>query len=370
MSYLDIVFYIFLIVVFIQVSYYLIIFRRFAFSKSEKQKSKNIAVSVIICAKNEAENLQKYIPLIANQDYPEFEIVLINDASLDNSLEVMEDLAKKFNTIKIVDVKNNEAFWANKKYALTLGIKAAKHDFLLLTDADCKPVSKHWIKEMSSHFNNNKTIVLGYGGYKKIKNSFLNKLIRFETVLTAIQYFSFAKIGIPYMGVGRNLAYRKDEFFKVNGFVDHMNINSGDDDLFINRVATKQNTALCYEPESFTISVPKQSFSKWFKQKRRHVSTASRYNLIHRLLLAEFFSSQILFWILGVFLLIMNFKLYLVLSLFIFIIAIKYLIIGFSSRKLNEPDLVILTPILELFLIFFQFSIFITNLISKPKHWK
>ncbi len=370
MGYLDIAFYIFLIVVIIQVAYYLIIFRRFAFSNPEKQKSKNIAVSVIICAKNESDNLKQFIPLIANQDFPQFEIVMINDASSDNSLEVMEDLAKKYNNIKIVDVKNNEAFWANKKFALTLGIKVAKYDYLLFTDADCKPISKHWIKEISSNFSNDKTIVLGYGGYKKIKNSFLNKLIRFETIFTAIQYFSFAKFGIPYMGVGRNLAYRKDEFYKVNGFVDHMNINSGDDDLFINHVATKSNTALCYTPNSFTVSPAKTSFSQWFKQKRRHVTTANHYKLIHKLLLAEFYSSQILFWSLGVFLMAMKFKLYLVLSLFIFIILLKYLIIGFSSRKLNEPDLIILTPILEIFLIFFQFSIFIANLISKPTHWK
>ncbi len=370
MGYLDIVYYIFLVVVIIQVAYYLIIFRIFAFSKPEKQTSKNIAVSVIICAKNEADNLKQFIPLIANQEFSDFEIVLINDASVDNSLKVMEELAQKYNKIKIVDVKNNEAFWANKKYALTLGIKVAKHDYLLFTDADCKPISKYWIKEMSSHFTNEKTVILGYGGYDKVKNSFLNKLIRYETIFTAIQYFSFAKFGIPYMGVGRNLAYRKDEFYEVNGFVDHMNINSGDDDLFVNNVATKDNTALCYTPNSFTKSIPKQTFLQWFKQKRRHVSTANRYKLLHKLLLAEFYSSQILFWSLGVFLLVMNFKFYVVVSLFLLIIAIKYIIIGFSSKKLNEPDLIILAPVLELFLIFFQFSIFINNLISKPAHWK
>ncbi|MBT8394757.1 MAG: glycosyltransferase, partial [Bacteroidia bacterium] len=234
MTYLDIIFYIFLIVVFIQLSYYLLIFGKFAFGKMQKSKPKNIAVSVLVCAKNEAQNLHKFVPLIAKQDYPDFEIVLINDASTDNSLAIMEDLAAKHNNINIVDVKNNEAFWANKKYALTLGIKAAKNDYLLFTDADCKPTSKHWIKEMSSQFSNEKTIVLGYGGHSKIKKSVLNKLIRYETMLTAIQYFSFTKFGIPYMGVGRNLAYRKDVFYKVNGFVDHMDINSGDDDLFIN----------------------------------------------------------------------------------------------------------------------------------------
>lgn len=370
MGILDIVFYIFLLVVCIQVAYYLIIFQRFAFSKPQSNTSKNIAVSVIICAKNEAENLKQYIPLIANQDYKDFEIVLVNDASIDNTLEVMEKLSEKHINIKIVDVENNEAFWANKKYALTLGIKAAKHDYLIFTDADCKPVSKYWIKEITSSFTSQKTIVLGYGGYDKVKNSFLNKLIRFETLLTALQYFSYAKFRLPYMGVGRNLAYRKDEFYKVNGFVDHMDINSGDDDLFINNVANKENTAVCYTPFSFTKSLPKTTFRAWFKQKRRHVSTAKRYKLIHKLLLAEFYSSQILFWVLGIILLTLQFKLYVVLTVFAFTILIKYLVIGFSAKKLNETDLILLYPFLELFLIFFQFSIFIANLISKPKHWK
>ncbi len=370
MSILDIVFYAFLLLVIIQIAYYLIVFQKFAFSKPEGKTQKNIAISVIICAKNEAEHLKDFVPAIANQEYPSFEIVLVNDASVDNSLDVMEELARSYNNINVIDVKSNEAFWANKKYALTLGIKASKNDYLIFTDADCRPVSKYWIKEISSHFSNKKTIVLGYGGYKKIKNSLLNKLVRFETLLTAIQYFSYAKFGSPYMGVGRNLAYRKDEFFKVNGFIEHMDINSGDDDLLINSIATIHNTDVCYSPNSFTRSIPKTTFKDWYKQKRRHVSTAKRYKLIHKLLLAEFYSSQILFWVLGILLLALQFKLYIVVSAFVITIAIKYLIIGFSAKKLNETDLIIFYPFLELFLVFFQFFIFIANLISKPKHWK
>ena len=161
-----------------------------------------------------------------------------------------------------------------------------------------------------------------------------------------------------------------DEFYKINGFIDHMNINSGDDDLFINAVANKNNTALCYSPNSFTKSVPKLSFMALFIQKRRHISTAKRYKLIHKLLLAEFYSTQILFWILSILLLVLNFKLTVVLPLIIFMIIIKYIIVGFASKKLNETDLIIFTPFLELFLIFIQFSIFISNLVSKPKYWK
>ena len=194
MAFLDVVFYTFTVVVFIQVIFYIFIFGKFAFLKAPKNTYKNRSISVIICAKNEAENLKKILPYILEQDYPNFEVVLINDASHDDTLKVMESFSVKHQNIKIVDAKNTEAFWGNKKYALKLGIKASKHDYLLFTDADCKPFSKYWIKEMSSHFSDTKNIVLGYGAYSNNSKTFLNKLIRFETLITAIHYFSFANL--------------------------------------------------------------------------------------------------------------------------------------------------------------------------------
>jgi glycosyltransferase involved in cell wall biosynthesis len=370
MAFLDLIFYLFIIVVFIQVIFYLFFFGRFAFIKPKENTSKHYPVSIIICAKNEAENLKKFLPSIISQNYPDFEIVLINDASCDDTLEVMETFSKKYSNIKIVDVKNNEAFWASKKYALTLGIKASKNNYLLFTDADCKLVSNDWIKQMYSHFSSKKTIILGYGAYSKVKNSFLNKLIRFETLITAIQYFSFAKLGMPYMGVGRNLAYTKNEFFNASGFMNHMKVRSGDDDLFINQIANKNNTAICFTKDSFTESKPETTFKNWFKQKRRHVSTAKHYKLKHKILLALFYLSQFYFWALSIILLTIVYKPLIVISLCLFRFIIQYAIIGFSAKKLNEIDLIFLLPFLEIFLIISQLTIFISNLISKPNHWK
>lgn len=371
MTFLDVLFYAFAVVVFIQVILYVFFFGKFAFIKPSKRLfNKDIPISIIICAKNEAENLKSFLPSILSQQYSNFEIVLINDASYDETLEVMEHFAEMYQNIKIVNVKNNEAFWGNKKYALTLGIKASKYNHLLFTDADCKPVSKYWIQEMSNHFSNEKNIVLGYGAYFKTKKSFLNKLIRFETLMTAIHYFSFAELGLPYMGVGRNLGYAKQEFFKANGFISHIKVRSGDDDLFINQIATKENTAICVNPYSFTESNPKTTFKDWFKQKRRHVSTAKFYKLKHKILLASIYISNLLFWLLGIFLILFLFHWPLVLGLILFRIIIQYTIIGISGKKLNENDLLIYTPILEVFLISFQLAIFINNLFSKTNHWK
>src|SRR5690606_20033884 len=185
----------------------------YTFSKVEiSTKKVSFPVSVIICAKNEAENLQKNIPHILAQNYPDFELVLINDASSDETLDVIKSFAEQDPRVKYVDVVNNEAFWANKKYSLTLGIKKAKNNYLLFADADCRPDSANWIQEMAGRFTNKKELILGYSPYES-KPSLLNLLIRFETVMTAIQYFSFAKTGSPYMGVGRNLAYTNKLFY-------------------------------------------------------------------------------------------------------------------------------------------------------------
>jgi glycosyltransferase involved in cell wall biosynthesis len=367
---LILILYFFIAVVAIQLSFYLGVFGKFAFAKAQKATPKKISISVIVCAKNEEENLANFIPLLAEQDYPDFEIILIDDASSDNTLEVLEGFEKQYPNIRLVKVQNNEAFWGNKKYAMTLGIKTAKKEYLLFTDADCYPTSKEWITAMSSQFTMQKTIVLGYGGYEKIQKSFLNKLIRFETILTAIQYFSWAKAGLPYMGVGRNLAYKKEEFFNVNGFISHIQVRSGDDDLFINEAAFGKNTTISCTPESFTYSKPKTTFKDWITQKRRHIATANHYKKFDKLQLGTFYCSQLLFILLPIVLLSFQFQWVFVLGL----VAVRYLgawiVVGFSAGKLKENDLKYWFPVMELVLIFTQINIFIKNIFSKPVHWK
>jgi glycosyltransferase involved in cell wall biosynthesis len=368
----EILFYSFVIVILIQIIFYSFIFGNFSFQKEGKWSvnKPTYPISVIICAKNEAKNLKNHLPLILEQDYPKFEIILINDSSTDKTLKVMERFKTDHDNIKIVDVKNIEAFWGNKKYALTLGIKASTYNHLLFTDADCKPLSKHWINEMSGHFSNNKSIVIGYGGYKKEPKSFLNKLIRFETLMTAVQYFSFAKMGQPYMAVGRNLAYTKPVFFGTRGFMKHMTIKSGDDDLFVNEVATAENTALCMAKVGFTESIPKSTYAEWLSQKRRHITTAKHYKTKHKSSLALFYVSQLFFFVFAI-VLISSFLYW---QIVIGLIVLRYILIFVSltlaSKKLNEKDLIPYFPLLELFLVITQISIFIKNLTSKPNHWK
>jgi len=359
----------FILVSLVNLTYFLS-FIPFTTSGLNNKPHPKVPVSVIICAKNEEENLTNFLPSILEQDYPNFEIIIINDASSDHTLDIIEDFQKLDPRIQIVNVQNNETFWANKKYALTLGIKKAKYKHLLFTDADCAPQSNKWIKEMSRNFQPGNTIVLGYGGYFQHTGSFLNKLIRFETLLTAIQYFSYAHLGSPYMGVGRNLAYTSKQFYDLKGFANHLHLRSGDDDLFVNEAATSNNTAICIHPDSFTRSVPKSNFSEWFRQKKRHVSVAGYYKSKHKILLSAFYIFRLSFWLLFTVLLILQIYPKIVLG----ILGLKLITEAFiyikTAKKLNEKDVVWFFPLFDLFLIFLQLVIFISNLISKPKHWK
>lgn len=365
---LTVLFYILVAATSIQIIYYLC----FSSILSRKTKTNNsgtdLPISVLICAKNEAHNLKEFLPSILAQKYSNFEIVLINDASTDTTLEVMEQFRNKNSNIKIVDIKNIEAFWGNKKYALTLGIKAATHEHLLFTDADCKPKSNRWIQEMTSQFSTDKTIVLGYGKYES-KKTFVNLLVRFETLLTALQYFTYSKLGSPYMGVGRNLGYTKSEFFKTNGFISHMNVKSGDDDLFIQEAATRSNTTFTINPDSYTISNPPLTFKEWFRQKRRHVSTASYYKFKHKFFLGLFFISKFTFYTLTL-LLYFLFSWKMITPVVAFYFITFYIVLGITAKKFEEKKLILFLPFLEISLLIFQFSIFISNTFSKPTHWK
>jgi len=357
-------------IVVLQIAYYLAFLMAYASKPSSAVLGNGkLGMSIIVCAKNESDNLKKNIPLLLNQDHSNFELVLVNDGSTDNSLEVMEEWAAKSNLIKVVDVKRVESFWGNKKYALTLGIKASQKPYLIFTDADCKPASAQWLRYVEAAFTKEKTIVLGYGAYKKIKNSFLNLLIRVETLLTALQYFSFANLGMPYMGVGRNLAYHKDVFFNNGGFMKHIKIMSGDDDLFINNVATATNTVIIDHTDSFTISHPKSKFTDWLHQKRRHVTTSAYYKPLHKFLLGLFYSSQFSFFIVAMIVCVTTIYWKLALAL----IAVRYVMVlitvAKAGKKLNESQLLVFYPVLEFCLVMLQFFIFSINLVSKPKHW-
>ncbi|TSA29077.1 MAG: glycosyltransferase [Bacteroidetes bacterium] len=326
-------------------------------------------VSVVICAHNEHHHLVYTLPQVLEQDYPDYEVVVVDHASEDDTGFLLSELSDRYKHLKIVTIKHDLNFFHGKKFPLSIGIKSAQHEIILLTDADCRPAGNQWIRRMSEGFTDGKEIVLGYGAYEKRKG-ILNALIRFDAVQVAIQYLSFALAGIPYMGVGRNLAYKKSLFYTQKGFITHYTISSGDDDLFINQVAREKNTGVQFHADACTYSEPKRTTGQWINQKRRHLTTATHYRFIHRFLLGLFSASQLLFWVLLILLLSLNFAWIFVLSVLLLKWVSQYVVLGRGFSRLQEKGLIAWIPLLEWVILLLQLLIAGSNLITKPRKWK
>ncbi len=331
----------------VQLLYYLIFYLRAGIYRNKEKKRKTEPVSVIICARNEAENLEVFLPSILEQDYHDYEVIVVNDCSDDDTEDILEKYLRQYDNLKVTKIHKESSLSHSKKMALFIGIKAAQNDLLLLTDADCQPVTKDWISSFVSSFNQSTDFVLGYGGYLREK-SLLNKYIRYDSSFIAMQYAGMAMAGLPYMGVGRNLAYRKSVFLENKGFGPHLNLQSGDDDLFVNMLADKKNTAVNLAPESFTRSIPSKTWKEFQKQKTRHLSTASHYKMLTKIMLAAEPVSRLLFYSILVVLLFLT-KLYLILGIATAVVLItKLTILALAQKNLNEKDLLVFSLLFDI----------------------
>ena len=366
----EIIFVILCSITFIQIFYYLFFFSRLAFFKSAiKNNTHTHPVSVIICARDEAANLAKNLPGSLVQAYSTtHEVIVVNDNSFDDSKYLLEEFERNFKHLKVVELKQEAKMIPGKKFPLSVGIKTAKYEIVLLTDADCVPSSEHWIEKIQESYDDSTEIVLGYGAYHK-KKGLLNRLIRWETFHTALQYLSYALAGKPYMGVGRNLSYKKAIFFRHKGFSSFNHISSGDDDLFINTAATKNNTKINISPEAFTLSDSPNTWNQWVKQKRRHYSTAKYYKPLHQFLLGLYSLSHFLFFpLLITAVAFYNWQW----SLLVFSIRfiIQLIILYPCMKKLNEKDLFPFLLLLDIWMFFYYFIFSITLLLKPRASWK
>ncbi len=262
-------------------------------------------VSVIVAARNEAPNLQDYLHTLLEQDYPMYEIIVVDDGSEDNTRAVLDEFMLHYPRLRRTFVPQQARIISSKKLALTLGIKAARFDYLLFTDADCRPASKYWIWEMMNGFDQSPEtdVVLGFGAYFKGKGM-LNRIIRYDTLFNGLHYLGAARCHHPYMGVGRNLAYKKEWFLSHNGFSPYIGEQAGDDDLIVNHYATGKTTATVTSPNSLTWSPAKETFKEWWHQKRRHLSVSPHYTLWSRMRLGAEPMSRALWYALAVILIV------------------------------------------------------------------
>jgi glycosyltransferase involved in cell wall biosynthesis len=360
----------FCIITLIQLFYYLFFFLRLAFYRTRaKSVSQTHPVSVIICSRDEAENLVKNLPGALVQKYPTtHEVIVVNDNSFDESKYILEEFQRTFKQLQLIELKQEARFIPGKKFPLSVGIKTAKHEIVLLTDADCVPASEFWIEKMQEGFNDGIEIVLGYGALHK-KKGFFNKMVRWETLHTALQYLSYAQSGLAYMGVGRNLSYKKSVFFRHKGFSSHNHVPGGDDDLFINKATTKRNTAIIIDKDAFTLSEPATTWKQWVKQKKRHYTTSKYYKGIHKFLLSLYAFSLFLFYPLFITSLFL-FDWKWVLGIFGLRFITQAIVMFKTTRKLNEKDLFPLFVLFDVWM-FFYYLYFASALFKKPqKNWK
>jgi len=331
----------------------------------------NEPVSVIICARNEAVNLRNNLQAVLEQDYPDYEVIVVNDCSEDDSYDILGEYLLNYPHLRISNVNKDPKFTHNKKFAQFIGIKAAKNQLLLFTDADCRPVSRKWITGMTSHFSPETDFVLGYGGYLKRKG-LLNRYIRYDTMTIAMQYLGMALRGIPYMGVGRNLAYRRSVFFDNRGFGTHNHIISGDDDLFVNSNSTGKNTEVEFRKETHTRSVPASTLSDWVKQKKRHLKSSGHYKLRDILLLTAEPLSRMLFYSSFVILVVFLFPWTYVLIIFGLRLITQIIVISLVQKRMDERGLSVYSLFFDIFSPVINSILYMSNILARPAKnlWK
>jgi Glycosyltransferases, probably involved in cell wall biogenesis len=355
----------------VQLFYYLWFYLAVHLKKKQPGKPAGMPVSVIICARNEAENLRNFLPSVLGQDYPDYEVIVVNDCSEDNSYDILGNFLLTYPHLRISNVNKDPKFTHNKKFAQFIGIKAAKNEILVFTDADCMPESTKWLEGIVSNFEEKTCFVLGYGGYIN-KKGLLNKYIRYDCMTIAMQYLGMAIRGVPYMGVGRNLAYRRSLFFENKGFGAHNHVISGDDDLFVNSNANKYNTAVEFSHETHTRSVPYSSFSDWTTQKKRHLATAPYYKFRDKLLLFAEPASRIIFYSAFIILLSLTFLWQYALIIFGLRLIAQVKVIALVQKKLNEPGMAGYSLIFDIFSPLINGILLLTNTLKRPGkyQWK
>ncbi len=348
--------------------FHLVMFARLAFRKPQVQPDRDLPVSVVICARSEARRLEHLIPLLMQQDHKEFEVVVVNDRSEDDTWEVLQWMKPEHPRLRPVNIQADEKFNYGKKLALGVGVRAAKYPNVLLTDADCLPAGNDWISTMAAGFAKGKQIVIGHSPYAE-QAGLANVLERYDGTMKAMQYMGFAMAGFPYMGVGRNLGYTGEVFFSAKGSRKHNHLMSGDDDLFINEVARAKNTGVVADPRSFMTTQPTRDLGTWLRRKRRHYTTAAHYRFGHQILLMLLPLARTAFWLLLLWFIIRLQWREVAIGLAVEL-CVLFPITMLAMRRLQAGALVWLAIPLEWLFLLLDPLLYTSTILVKPKRWK
>jgi glycosyltransferase involved in cell wall biosynthesis len=339
-------------VVAFQLGYMFFFFTAFPAVSREEPEAKTVPVSLVVCARNELKNLQDHLPLWLKQDHPEFELIVVNDRSWDTSEAFLDEEAAKDKRLRAIHLHDHDRDLVGKKFALTIGIKAAKNERVVLTDADCRPADASWLRRMTDR-GDRPFFVLGYGAVQG--RGFSGMLSEFETQTGAMHWMSWSNRGQAYMGVGRNLSYTRSMFLGQNNFSQYMHIPGGDDDLFIQNALSAYKARVLLHPNAFTFSPAKSGVVQWKQQLRRHMSTAAFYPFLPKFLLGLWGATSILYWLAVC---VLPFFSFLWSPMILGVLSARFvffqLFMQIGSFRLGKWWMALLTPILEPLLLLLQ----------------
>ncbi|MBK8556490.1 MAG: glycosyltransferase [Lewinellaceae bacterium] len=344
------------------------VFAPFAWKKRKEPvtKASHLPCSVVVCARNEANNLQQNLPKLLGQEYPTYEVLVVDDASSDQTLSALKKLCAIHSNLRVLSIPVKKT--AGKKAAILQGVQAARYPHIVVTDSDCRPNSKMWLQIMMAGFSEKASteIVLGYAPHDAAPG-WLNAWQRFETYFTAFQYGALAHAGQPYMGVGRNMAFLQRKYSTA----PQPQLASGDDDLFVNANASAGNCALCFHPDAWMYSRAEASWSHWLRQKRRQLSAGPHYRLRHQIMLAGIAVSHVLFYGAFAALLLMGGTPDWVWVAFLLRGWSVALLISKSGKQMGIRDLSPLAPVFDLLLCLYWGVLTPALLLFGPgKRWK
>lgn len=357
------------IIILFQILYYFIVYGRVAFFKDNKlttdEKQKYIpSVSVVMCVKDDAYNLEKKLPIILEQEYPNFEVVVVNDASKDETEYVLRVLQEIYPNLNVVNLYNNVNGFLGKKYPLSLGIKSAKNEIILLTESDTMPLNYNWITTMVKGFKQKKDIVLGFTNFEQ-KPTFLNTLMHYENLTSAMNYLGNAILNNPYMGQGRNMAYKREFFFETGGFISQYNISVGEDDLFINKNANSKNTSVIINKESINLASPKEKREEWVIQKKKHFKSMYHFKLKDKIISTLMPFATLLIYVLVALSIVFQFPWQYAILPLVLKYTFQIIVYYKSSKTLATKQVAFLSPLLEVLFLFINTTIRFFTLFTK-----
>lgn len=248
---------------------------------SEEEDLSLPPLSILLTVHDNARELERHLPVILSQDYPVgYEVIAVVSRGEDDTDDVLKQFANSHSNLYVTFIPDTSRYMSRKKLAVTLGVKAAKNEWVLMTDATCVPSSDQWLKHMARHATTGTDLVIGYSNYDDEATDFQ----RFERLVSQRYILRKAQRGTAYRCEPGNLMFRKACFLDGRGFEGNLKYVRGEYDFIVNKFAERGNVATVIAPEAWMIEdapTKKQYRNRhlYYMETRRHLERSFGYRL-------------------------------------------------------------------------------------------